>query len=70
MGVPPRGSTGRDDLGDANPKLPNQSGTANPPSAGSATPGQTGGIFEPAQPGSRTGGGQTNHRLRPAAKSG
>jgi hypothetical protein len=38
-----------------------------PPSPGSATLGQTGGIFQPAQSGSSGGANQAPHRLRPAA---
>ena len=48
------------------PRLPNQSGTANPPAPGSATPGAPTGL--PANPGSRGGGqAEPGHRLRPAA---
>jgi hypothetical protein len=63
----PRGAT--DDLGDAQPHIPSAPITrgAEP---GSATPGQTGGIFVPAAPGSRGGGTAQNRPLRPMAKAG
>jgi hypothetical protein len=61
-------STKTDDLGDAQRKQ-----TSDPISAGarpgSATPGQTGGIFVPADGGSRGGGLAQDRPLRPAARS-
>jgi hypothetical protein len=49
------------------PGFPPSQPITQPPNPGSATPGQSGGVFLPAQPGSTGGANQAPHRLRPAA---